>query len=435
MTVTVVVGSQWGDEAKGKFVDLLSEDADITARFNGGDNAGHTVVNEFGTFKLRLTPNGFANPKTQCVIGPGVVVNLATLIGEVQMIEQAGIQIKDRLWVSPRCHVVMPYHPMLESIYEGAKGEARTGTTSRGIGPVYADKVSYNGIRLADLADETEARAKLRIQLAVKNELFKAFGIQPLELESVLFEKMTQFAQIQSLVRDPFELVQRTLKRGGGIVLEGAQGALLDNDWGTYPFCTASTTLAGGAAGGLGVASRWITRVVGVAKAYTSRVGRGPMPTELFDKTGDLIRQEGAEYGTVTGRPRRCGWFDAELVRFTSQLNGCTELALTKLDVLDTLPHLKICTGYMYKDPLSGAAQLAHYWEGDADWLERCEPVYIEMEGWQTSTKHIRQIEALPIQAQAYLRKIEELVEVPVSLVSVGPERNAIIRNPSTIHA
>jgi adenylosuccinate synthase len=430
MSVVVVAGSQWGDEAKGKVVDILSQDAEITARFNGGDNAGHTVVNQYGTFKLRLTPNGFANPNTTCIIGPGVVLNLETLIGEIRMIQERGIALSDRLWISPRCNVIMPYHPLIERIYETAKGGSATGTTGRGIGPVYADKVSYNGIRLCDLADESVFAEKLRVQLAVKNTILHAFGLQPLDVRTVLEEKQAQFAQIQSMVREPFGLLQDALQRGANIVLEGAQGTLLDNDWGTYPFCTASTTLAGGAAAGLGLAPHWISRVIGVAKAYTTRVGSGPMPTELLDETGDAIRREGAEFGTVTGRSRRCGWFDSELVRFAAQLSGFTDIALTKLDVLDGLPKIKIGIGYC---PVGqpGEERSTHYWEGDARWLEGCSAEYIEVEGWMQSTRGTREFGALPPRAQAYVRKIEELLEVPVSMVSVGPGREETIPVPA----
>jgi adenylosuccinate synthase len=428
MSVTAVIGAQWGDEAKGKIVDLLSPEADVTARFNGGDNAGHNVINPFGSFKLRLTPNGFPNPKTTCVIGPGVIVNLATLIGEIDTIQKAGINLSERLWISPRCHVVMPYHPMIESIYEQAKGAGRTGTTGRGVGPAYADKVSYNGIRLADLADEVKFAGKLRIQLTLKNTLFRAFGVEPLDFLQVKNEKLAEFAQVRSMVRDPFGMLQEKLRQGASILLEGAQGALLDPDWGTYPFCTASSPLSGGAAAGLGVSPRWITRVIGVTKAYTTRVGQGPMPTELHGAAGDMLRDAGQEFGSVTGRPRRCGWFDAELVRFTAQLNGMTEIALTKLDVLDELPSIKICVGYQNPDAACADQQgFCHYWDGDASWLESCQPVYIEMEGWQKSTRMVREFARLPRQAQAYVRKIEELLEVPVKLVSTGPGREETI--------
>ena len=424
MSVTIVIGAQWGDEAKGKVVDLLSQDADITARFNGGDNAGHTVINSYGTFKLRLTPNGFSNPKTTCIIGPGVVVNLATLICEIQMIKDAGIDLTDRLWVSPRCHVVMPYHPMVEAIYELAKGSASTGTTGRGMGPVYADKVSYNGIRLVDMQDRTNFHEKIQVQLQVKNALFKAFSLEPLEVQPVMEEKLEQYAQVQGMVHESFGLVQKALNENANILLEGAQGTLLDNTWGTYPYCTASTVVSGGVTPGLGISPRWIQRVIGVTKAYTTRVGRGPMPTELKDAAGQVLQFEGKEFGTVTGRPRRCGWFDADLVAFTARLNGFTEIALTKLDVLDTLPKIKIGVGY---HPRGEKGDLAHYWEGDARWLEGYEPEYIEMDGWLQPTRDVRQFRELPPQAQAYVHRIEELVETPVSIVSVGPERHATI--------
>jgi adenylosuccinate synthase len=427
MPVTVIVGAQWGDEAKGKITDLLAQDAAIVARFNGGDNAGHTVVNSYGTFKLRLTPNGFSNPAAKCVIGPGVAVNLRTLIDEVQSIQARGIDLNGRYWISPRCHVVMPYHPLLESIYEEAKGGARTGTTRRGMGPVYADKVSYNGIRLGDLADEAVFAAKLGVQLEVKNRILAAFGREHLDFQAVYRETLAQYAQIRDLVREPFGRLQEALYNQEHIVLEGAQAALLDTDWGTYPYSTASTTLAGGACAGLGIAPRWIARVVGVAKAYTTRVGSGPMPTELSDAAGEVLLKAGQEYGTVTGRPRRCGWFDAELVRFTAQINGFSELALTKLDVLDELPSLKICTGYRHA---KAPGKALHYWEGDAGWLASVEPMYIELPGWRQSTKSIRKFEDLPEAARDYVHTIEELVNVKVALVSVGPGREEIIQVP-----
>jgi adenylosuccinate synthase len=427
MPVTVIVGAQWGDEAKGKIADLLAQEAAIVARFNGGDNAGHTVVNSYGTFKLRLTPNGFSNPSAQCVIGPGVVINLRTLIDEVEMIQARGIDLSGRYWISPRCHVVMPYHPLLEGIYEEAKGSARTGTTRRGMGPVYADKVSYNGIRLGDLAEEAVFASKLDVQLKIKNRILAAFGQKTLGFQSVYQETLAQYDQIRSLVREPFGRLQEALYNQEHIVLEGAQATLLDTDWGTYPYSTASNTLAGGACAGLGIAPHWIQRVVGVAKAYTTRVGSGPMPSELFDAAGETLLKAGQEFGTVTGRPRRCGWFDAELVRFSGQLNGFSELALTKLDVLDNLASVKICTGYRHTGAPGDALR---YWEGDADWLASVEPLYIELPGWQQPTKSVRHFDELPEAARAYVRTIEELVNVRVSIVSVGPGREEIIPVP-----
>lgn len=427
MSVTAVIGAQWGDEAKGKIVDLLSADADVVARFNGGDNAGHTVINRYGTFKLRLTPNGFSNPQTACALGPGVVLNLATLTEEIRYIESKGIDLRSRLWISPRCHVIMPYHPLLEKIYEEVKSGGRTGTTGRGIGPVYADKVSYNGIRMADLADEATFSEKLHAQLSIKNPLLRAFGVPPLEFEAVKHTKMEEYAQLQDAVREPFGLLQETLAKDGSILLEGAQGTLLDNDWGTYPFSTASTTLAGGASAGLGLPPQSIRRVIGVTKSYVTRVGAGPFPTELHDAVGEQIRSAGNEYGTVTGRPRRCGWFDAELMRFSAQVNGLSEVALTKLDVLDGLSRIKICVGYR----CNGQEPLRHYWESDARWLAQVEPVYIEVDGWSQSTRSLTDFAQLPRQAQAYVRKVEELIGVRVAIVTTGPAREEIIWVPS----
>lgn len=428
MPVTIVLGAQWGDEAKGKIADLLSGSAAVVARFNGGDNAGHTVVNPYGTFKLRLLPNGFSSPDTHCVIGPGVAINLQTLIEEISMLEERGLPIRERLWISPRCHVVMPYHPLVEAIYENAKGDARTGTTRRGMGPVYADKVSYNGIRLADLMDRQVFSNKLSVQLKVKNALLEAFGTPSLELSSVLEEKLAQFAQIRAVVREPFGMLQDTLTAGKQIVVEAAQAALLDTDWGTYPYSTASTTLAGGITAGLGIAPRWIERVIGVSKAYQTRVGSGPFPTELAGGAGAVMLQQGQEYGTVTGRPRRCGWLDADLLRFTAQLNGFSELVLTKLDVLDSLDQLQIGVGYQHPD---SGSEMVHYWQGDARWLEGCEPVYEGLPGWMQPTTLARSFEDLPDTAQAYVRWVERFVGVPVSMVSVGPARSEIIPVPA----
>lgn len=427
MPVTIVLGAQWGDEAKGKIADLLSGDAAVVARFNGGDNAGHTVINSFGVFKLRLLPNGFASPETRCVIGPGVAINLQTLVDEIAMLDGRGLPIRERLWVSPRCHVVMPYHPLLEAIYEDAKGSARTGTTRRGMGPVYADKVSYNGIRLADLMDRSVLAEKLRVQLAVKNRLLEAFGTPALDLHTVLDEVLNKYDQIREVVREPFGMLQDTLSAGKQVVLEGAQAALLDTDWGTYPYSTASTTLAGGITAGLGIAPRWIERVIGVSKAYQTRVGSGPFPTELSGGPGEVMLKRGQEYGTVTGRPRRCGWLDLDLLRFTAQLNGFTELVLTKLDVLDSLEEIQVGVGYRHPEM---EQELAHYWQGDARWLEDCEPIYEILPGWMQSTAAVRHFDELPTSAQAYIRRVEAFVGTPVSLVSVGPERSEILSVP-----
>ncbi len=423
MPVTVVIGTQWGDEAKGKISDVLAEDADIVARFNGGDNAGHTVVNQFGTFKQRLIPSGIFNDKTISVVGPGVVLNLNTITTEIADLNSRGIDINDRLWVSPRCQIVMPYHKLIEELTEKAKGDLKTGTTKRGMSPVYADKVSYNGIRLFDLMDKEKAYKKIKTQLAIKNPTLEAFGFEPLRAEDFVEEALEKFELIRHVVREAFELMHNALIDQSNVLVEGAQSTLLDNTWGTYPYCTSSTTVVGGITAGLGIAPKWVNRVIGVAKAYMGRVGNGPFPTELLDETGDHIREEGQEYGTVTRRPRRCGWFDAELVRFSSMLNGVSEIALTKLDVLDKLPEIKYSTHY----EIGEDNQTLRYWEGDADKLFECDPVYETSEGWLEATSEIREFENLPENAKEYIEKLEMLMGCPISMVSVGPSREETI--------
>ena len=423
MPVTIVIGTQWGDEGKGKISDVLAENADIVARFNGGDNAGHTVVNQFGTFKQRLIPSGIFNEKTVSIVGPGVVINLNTITGELQELYSRGFDIKDRLWVSPRCQIVLPYHKLIEELTEKAKGKLKTGTTKRGMSPVYADKVSYNGIRLFDLMDEEKALKKIKAQLAIKNPTLEAFGFETLKAEDIVEEAMEKFELIREVVREPFEILHNALIDQKDVLVEGAQSTLLDNTWGTYPYCTSSTTVVGGVTAGLGIAPRWVDRVIGVAKAYTGRVGNGPFPTELFDEVGDHIREEGQEYGTVTRRPRRCGWFDAELVRFSAMLNGVSEIALTKLDVLDKLPEIKYSTQY----EIGENNQTFRYWEGDADKLFECEPVYETCEGWVEPTSEIKEYDALPEKAKAYIQRLEALMGYPISMVSVSPSRDGTI--------
>ncbi len=423
MPVTIVVGTQWGDEAKGKISDILAENADIVARFNGGDNAGHTVVNQFGTFKQRLIPPGIFNEKAVSVVGPGVVLNLKTITGELQDLASRGIDITDRLWVSPRCQIVLPYHRLIEELTEKAKGDLKTGTTKRGMSPVYADKVSYNGIRLFDLMDREKFLKKVSTQLAIKNPTLEAFGFEALDAEKIVDDELEKFELLRNVVREPFELIHNALIDQAHVLVEGAQSTLLDNTWGTYPYCTSSTTVTGGITAGLGIAPKWVSRVIGVAKAYSGRVGNGPFPTELLDDIGDHIREEGQEYGTVTKRPRRCGWFDAELVRFSSMLNGVSEIALTKLDVLDKLPEIKFSTHY----ESSETHQTMRYWEGDADALFDCDPVYETMDGWMESTAKTREYSELPEKARNYIERLEGLIGYPISMVSVGPAREEII--------
>jgi len=420
--VTAVVGGQWGDEGKGRVVDALGQDADFIVRFNGGANAGHTVVNELGTFKMHLMPCGIFNPRATVVIANGVMLDLEALQTEIEEVTGAGVDVEGRFLISPRCHVVMPYHKVLDGLFEEAKGPKSIGTTRRGIGPSFADKVSYNGIRLADMADEEVFRDKLETQLLLKNKLIEALGGEALDAGEILATYRELYATVAPFVCEPFDVIHGALGAGRRILLEGAQGAMLDTDWSAYPFCTAASPLAGAAAVGAGIPPNKLDTIICVVKAYSTRVGNGPMPTELHGEQGDALREAGQEYGATTGRPRRCGWFDAEVVRFTSALNGATELALTRLDVLDSLETLWVSTGYQLDgNPVS-------YVECDARMLERCEPVLEEHAGWQSPTGDVRAFGDLPAAAQSYVERLEELVGVSMKTICVGPEREQRFR-------
>ncbi len=398
MSVTAVIGSQWGDEGKGKVVDYLSEQADYVARFNGGNNAGHTVINKFGTFKIHLVPSGIFAQNTVGLIGGGVVIDPAVLLEEIDMLNKAGVGVEGRLWISPRSHLIMPYHKILDGLYEEAKGAGATGTTRRGIGPVFADKVSYNGIRWSDFASEMfEARLKVQLELS------------------------EYYARLRPYIRELFGMVQEGLKTNKNFLLEQAMGTFLDTDWGTYPFVTASTTIPSAASAGLGIPPRYITNVVGVTKAYTTRVGAGPLPTEIQDVDSDVYKRF-AETAATTGRTRRVGWLDLEIVRTAIQLSGVTELCLTKLDILSGLDEIQVCTGYK----LNG--QSVRYADVDAYGLDEVEIEYKTVKGWQEDISQARSFEELPASAQSYVKMIEEAAEVPVRWIGVGPERGATIR-------
>ncbi|HXS14518.1 MAG TPA: adenylosuccinate synthase [Candidatus Saccharimonadales bacterium] len=421
MNTTIVIGSQWGDEGKGKIIDFLSEKADYVIRFHGGNNAGHTVINSFGKFPMHLIPSGIFSKKAVGCITNGTVIDLEVLVAEIAMLEKAGIQLKDKLFISPRCHLIMPYHKILDRLYEAAKGKAATGTTGRGIGPVYADKVSYNGIRIFDLLSKKQFSEKLAIQLSVKNKIIKALGEMTLQQKDIEKTYFKLIKKIMPYVKEPYPLLQKALEKKKNLLFEGAHGVFLDNDWGTYPFVTASTVLSGGITGGSGIPAQKLTDVIGVVKAYTTRVGAGPFPTELFDEDGELLRKEGAEFGTTTGRPRRCGWFDAELIRFAAQSSGYTGVAVTKLDVLDSFEKIKICTGYTLNGKKVGYAEM------DAVMLGRAKPVYKTLKGWQTPTKGITSFEKLPEKAKAYVKELEKQIGTKVSYISTGPKREEII--------
>ncbi|MCX8051307.1 MAG: adenylosuccinate synthase [Chlorobi bacterium] len=418
--VTIIVGAQWGDEGKGKIVDVLAERADIVARYQGGANAGHTLVVEGKTIVLHLIPSGILHPHVQCVIGNGVVLDPVALRQEIAMLDAMGISVRGRLFISHKAHVIMPYHKLLDAAREQHQG---IGTTGRGIGPAYIDKYSRVGIRVVDLLDRRVLEEKLRTNLAEKNALLeKIYGAERLDVEQIVAEYLEFDRYIDEFVTDTSALLHNALREGKQILAEGAQGALLDVDHGTYPFVTSSNPTSGGACTGLGIPPTAVARIIGLAKAYSTRVGNGPFPTELHDETGELLRRLGNEYGATTGRARRCGWLDLVALRYSVMINGITELALTKLDVLGKLSSFKVCTGYrLGNQPLKS-------FPADARTLDTVEPEYIELEGWQSSLDAAHTIEELPAQARQLVRLIEDYCEVRVSLISTGAERHQIVR-------
>jgi adenylosuccinate synthase len=421
MAINIVLGSQWGDEGKGKIIDNLSEKSDFVVRFNGGNNAGHTIINQYGKFAMHLVPSGIFHAKTKSIIANGVVLDLEVLISEIETIKKAGVNFNDRLFISPRCHLIMPYHKLLDKLYEEAKGKAKTGTTGRGIGPVYADKVSYNGIRLADLMDKKVFSEKLETQLLVKNKILQALGEKPLSKTEIEKQYLGYLKKIKPYIAETYTILKKASDSKKTILFEGAQGVFLDNDWGTYPFVTASTIISGGIAAGGGISPKKIDEIIAVTKAYTTRVGSGPFPTELFDKDGDKLTEIGHEYGATTGRRRRCGWFDAELLRFAADLNGFTQLAITKLDILDSFETVKICTHYSLNGKKVG------YVDGDATFLGKVKPVYKVMQGWMKSTEGMKKYEDLPTNARAYLKELEKQIGVKIRYISTGANRDDMI--------
>ena len=421
MPVIAVIGAQWGDEGKGKVVDMLAEKANLVVRFSGGDNAGHTIVNPFGKFALRLVPSGIFYPQTVCIIGNGVAINPAVLIEEINMLNQRGIST-DNLAISDRANLIMPYHLLLEGLEEESRGSKAIGTTRKGIGPAFADKTARLGIRTGDLLDREVFLERLRHILDYKNSILtKVYGANPLSLDEVYSQYWQYGERLAPHIRETTRIIEEALDRGELVLLEGAQGTLLDPDFGTYPYATSSSPLAGGSSVGAGIGPTRINSIIGVFKAYCTRVGAGPFPTEIKNETADLIRERGHEYGTVSGRPRSCGWFDAVAARFSTRINGFTGAAITRLDILDALPSLKICVGYK----LDG--ETIDYFPSTAAALGRCEPIYEELPGWQVPTTNIREYEELPPQARQYISRLEELASCPVKLICVGPERGQTI--------
>jgi len=425
MPVIAIIGGQWGDEGKGKVVDLLAQKAGVVVRFSGGDNAGHTVVNPYGTFRMHLIPSGIFSPRTVCIIGNGVVINPAVLIDEIDELNQHGVATT-RLFISDRAHLIMPYHILLDGLEEEARGDKALGTTRKGVGPAFTDKAARLGIRSGDLLDKEALLERLRFILDYKNTILtKIYGISPLSLDDVYGQYCQYGERLAPYIRETAIMVEEALNRDELVLLEGAQGTLLDPDFGTYPYTTSSSPLAGGGCLGAGLGPTRISRILGVFKVYCTRVGSGPLPTELKDETGDLIRERAHEYGTTTGRPRRCGWFDAIAARFSTRINGFTGAAITRLDILDTFPCLKICIAY----ELDG--HTIDYFPGNVATLERCQPIYEELPGWRTPTNHIREYNQLPPEARQYIARLEELISCPVNLICVGPEREqTILKTP-----
>ena len=417
MTSVVVVGTQWGDEGKGKITDFLSQDAEVIARYQGGDNAGHTIVIDGKKFKLHLIPSGIFFPEKISVIGNGVVVNPKSLVKELEYLHAEGVSTES-LRISDRAHVILPYHIKLDQLQEAAKGDNKIGTTNKGIGPAYMDKAARVGIRIADLLDRDVFAERLRINLEEKNRQFtKLYDAEALSFDDIFEEYYEYGQQIKQYVTDTSVILNDALDNGKRVLFEGAQGVMLDIDQGTYPFVTSSNPVAGGVTIGSGVGPSKIDKVVGVCKAYTSRVGDGPFPTELFDEVGDRIREVGHEYGTVTGRPRRVGWFDSVVMRHSRRVSGITNLSLNSIDVLSGLNTVKICVAY----DLDGE-RIDHY-PASLEQLKRCKPIYEELPGWSEDITGVRHLDELPENARNYVRRVGELVGVRISTFSVGPGR------------
>ncbi|MFA7097032.1 MAG: adenylosuccinate synthase [Gammaproteobacteria bacterium] len=429
----VVIGTQWGDEGKGKVVDLLTDRASAVVRFQGGHNAGHTLVIGGKKTVLHLIPSGILRDGVQCLIGNGVVLSPSALLEEIAMLEGQGVPARERLKISEACPLILPYHVALDHARERARGKAAIGTTGRGIGPAYEDKVSRRGLRLGDLFHRERFAAKLGEVLDYHNfALQHYFKAEPVDFSKVLDETLAMAEVLRPLVADISEMLHQYHVRGENVMFEGAQGALLDIDHGTYPFVTSSNTTAGGAATGSGMGPRYLDYILGITKAYTTRVGAGPFPTELYDgkelmdAVGAYMAERGHEFGSTTGRPRRCGWFDAVALRRSIQINSVSGLCITKLDVLDGLDTIRICVGYKCNGTVHNTPPVG------AEAFAACEPIYEDMPGWKESTVGLKRYEDLPANARAYLKRIEEIVETPIDIISTGPDREEtiILRHP-----
>lgn len=426
MKNVVVVGAQWGDEGKGKVVDILTPHFDVVARYQGGHNAGHTVRIGDRKFVLHLIPSGILHPECACIIGNGAVIDPAAFNAEVEELKLMGIECGGRLFISNRAHLILPHHAVLERAREERLGSDSVGTTLRGIGPAYEDKAARTGIRVGDLSYPDLAREKICRNIEDANHELRVLGAEPIDAEQIVADFLSAALRLVPYSRDIASLINGAVRGGEALLLEGAQGTMLDVDHGTYPFVTSSSATAGGAATGTGLPPRWITGVLGIAKAYTTRVGGGPFPTELDDEVGAYLRRRGNEFGASTGRPRRTGWFDAVVVRYSNLVNAFDALALPKLDVLDELDEIKLCVAYNYRGESISAIPYG------ANVLAECKPIYETLPGWKQSTAGITSFDELPAAARNYVARIEELVGTPVALISTGPERNETILRKGT---
>jgi len=422
MSVKIIVGAQWGDEGKGKIVDLLSEQVDIVARYQGGANAGHTIVIDGEQYILHLVPSGILHENTICVIGNGVVIDPLALLEEIEFLKSKGISVDGRLWISHRAHLIMPYHKLLDQAKESKDADHKIGTTGRGIGPAYVDKVNRMGIRIVDLLDRDTLKNKLRTNIKEKNEILKKiYDEKEIDVDEIINEYLEFDKKIDPYIKEVSTFLNESLKDGKQILLEGAQGTLLDIDFGTYPYVTSSNPTSGGACAGVGIGPTKIESVLGVIKAYTTRVGMGPFPTEIGEEEDFDLRDLGGEYGATTGRPRRCGWFDAVIANFAVQVNGLDSFALTKLDVLDSLEEINVCVAYKYE------GKTITTFPSEMRILENCEPVYESFPGWQQPTTGIRSYQNLPANAKSYLDAIKDLTQTDISIISVGSGREQTI--------
>jgi len=427
LPLLVLLGCQWGDEGKGKIVDFLSGDVDLVARYQGGNNAGHTVVIAGKQYIQHLIPSGILHEKTACLIGNGVVVDPEVLREELDTLEKNGISVEGRLFISQNAHLILPYHRLMDKALERMRGKGKIGTTGRGIGCAYGDKITRQGVRVLDLLDPERFARKVEKALDYYRPIFEGILGEQCPTTQAVIDQIGPLADfIRGFVVDGVSMINRYIEQGKRVLAEGAQGIMLDIDFGTYPFVTSSNPSPGGVCTGLGVGPRKINSILGVVKAYTTRVGAGPLPTELLDDVGEKLRTEGAEFGATTGRPRRCGWFDAVVLRRTLQISGITDIVITKLDVLDSFPEIKICTGYRFQGEILDLFPFGIEEEAEV------EPIYETLPGWREKTTGIKQFDSLPENARAYLHRIEQLLDARVAIVSVGPGReNTIMRQDS----